>query len=761
MTTPGSQLIQPFLDAVRLRQLERCQAILAELRPLVASDAGLAGWVRYFEGILANERDHDLAAAERIFLSLLESEPSPDLELQGRLCLALAVTCRRQNRLQECIAYCQRSQSICAALGDPAGQAKALKQLVIALATGFDQGLFGAQVLPEVAERCHQALALLRRAPDSEENRWLAGTLWNEIGALHRVRRQWDEAAAAYQRYLAINEGLGHRLGMGVAYGNLGEILVKLGEGRWPEAEEAFRQSLEIAIASNDRAQHLDSLANLAHLYQQQGRWDAALATYQEASALIDTLRSGVSSETARAGFFATVTEIYANAVLTAVAAGQPEAALHLAEQARARAFLDLLASGHEDIYLQAVGTLTAGQIRQALASDEALLCYFTTGLVNTRAGGEAASLDRHRFPPARTLIFAVTSERVEVMTSPVSPNDLRPRRLAGAVERHFLQPAVRRTLYDLLIGPAAASLAGKRRVYLAPHGPLHYVPFQALLAPDGETLLRPGGPELVYGPSASVLFRARAAARPARFSATSQVSDPAVAGSLGFQHTLKVAELPCLALGFDSDGPQRLRFAEEEARSIASLLGGEALIGPAGKRAVLFQRGPSVRFLHISCHGQFDPEAPLESSLHLGAGEMLTARQVLDGLHLSCELVTLSACESGLSRVRRGDELMGLVRAFLAAGAPAVIATLWRVDERSTRIVMERFYQGLLAGQSAAAALQRAQLSVRDLSRQEALTLLASSGQPASPDLPSGAADSRPFADPFYWAPFVLISAA
>ncbi|HNS02711.1 MAG TPA: CHAT domain-containing protein [Anaerolineae bacterium] len=732
MPAPHPALLQPFLDAVRLRQLDRCATILAELRLLAAADPDLAAWTRYFEGILANERDHDLAAAERIFLDLLDDQP--DLELQGRLCLALAVTYRRQNRLQAGLAFCRRCETCYAALGDRAGQAKALKQMAIVLATGFDQSQFGAEVLPQVAAACHQALDLLHEAPQTEENRWLAGTLWNEIGALHRVQRRWDEAAAAYHRYLTINEALGHRLGMGVAYGNLGELLVKLGPERWPEAEDAFRQSLEIARANHDRAQELDSLANLAHLHQQQGRWEDALDAYGAAIALIDALRAGVSTETARAGFMATVTELFANAVLTAVAAGRPDEALVLAEQARARAFLDLLASDVADSRLPATGVLTVSQICQALAPDEVLLAYFTTGLMAAPAGREAESLDRHRFPPASTLIFIVTRGGVAVVTGDASPNDLQPRRLAGAAERHFLQPAVRRTLYGRLIAPAARLLAGKRRVIIVPHGPLHYVPFQALIAPDGETLLRPGGPELLYGPSASVLFRDRAAAQP-----------------LGFRQFPRIWETPCLALGYDGEGDQRLRFAEEEASRIAALLGGEALVGPAGKREALLQRGPVARYLHISCHGQFDPAAPLESSLHLGAGEKLTAREALASLRLRCDLATLSACESGLSQVRRGDELMGLVRAFLAAGAPAVIATLWRVDERSTRLLMERFYREVAAGAGFAGALQQAQLYLRELGREEALALLGK-------DTSSAGWAERPFADPFYWAPFVLV---
>ena len=142
---------------------------------------------------------------------------------------------------------------------------------------------------------------------------------------------------------------------------------------------------------------------------------------------------------------------------------------------------------------------------------------------------------------------------------------------------------------------------------------------------------------------------------------------------------------------------------------------------------------------------------------MHLGAGETLTAHQVLEGLHLSCELVTLSACESGLSRVRRGDELMGLVRAFMVAGAPSVIATLWRVDERSTRILMERFYREVVAGAGFARALHAAQLFLRSLSQSEVASLLAGDA-PAGETGETGA--DRPFADPFYWAPFILVGA-
>ena len=106
---------------------------------------------------------------------------------------------------------------------------------------------------------------------------------------------------------------------------------------------------------------------------------------------------------------------------------------------------------------------------------------------------------------------------------------------------------------------------------------------------------------------------------------------------------------------------------------------------------------------------------------------------------------------------MRRGDELMGLVRAFMVAGAPAVIATLWRVDERSTRILMEKFYREVVSGASFAHALHEAQLYLRTLSQPEVVRLLANGAQAGETDETSG---DRPFADPFYWAPFILVGA-
>ncbi len=729
-------LIEQFYAEVHGRRLKRAAAALAELRQIADHTPSYHLWCVYFEGILTCDRDHDWAAGERCFRQVLEEAKLRDTLLYARTLLALGLVNHYLGRWSEAIRACQQSMPVFAVLERPIDQATALKQCAISVNRAYVEGEISAVALDQAIGQSREALAVLASCAYTVEVVRLRASIWNTLSTTLIAQGRWDEALDAAQHNLTLCTDLGDRHCAGIAQHNLGDIYWQLGVAHWPAAEAAFSQALAIAQEFGNRSMQFYVASSLALLAGTMGEDAAAWSFHEQAITHSEALRTSLTSPSARADFASVIANTFAQAVLFCVASNRPREAFDLMERARSRAFLDLLAASSPALASHAEGAaLRLAEIQAALPADALLVEYFTMGQIAAKA--RRRTDQRYQLAPARTLIFAVTHDSLRVFDVGLSPNDLSPGRLAGAVERQFLSVVMRRMLYDKLLGPLTSQLAGKRRLYIVPHGPLHYVPFQALIAPDGETLLRPGGPQLVYGPSASVLFRDRAAARP-----------------LGFAQTPRVWETPCLALGFDGEAGQRLRFAEEEASRIAVLLGGDALVGPASKRAALFQRGPSARFLHISCHGQFDPDAPLESSLHLCAGETVTAREVLDTLRLGCELVTLSACESGLSLVRRGDELMGLVRAFMAAGAPAVLATQWRVDERSTRLLMERFYRAVAAGASFAPALHAAQLYLRDLSREDALSLLgidAITGR-------DGSDTHRPFADPFYWAPFILI---
>jgi CHAT domain-containing protein len=446
--------------------------------------------------------------------------------------------------------------------------------------------------------------------------------------------------------------------------------------------------------------------------------------------------------------------QVYEALVLHCLAQGCPAEAFEWAERARARAFADAVMQGptsSPDPSPGEIGSEVVGvtEVQAGLPADAALLCYFTTGVLDRdlpllRALPMDNPLREHLLTPARTLLFVLTRVGLEVYECPVDPNTFATTSPRRNNRNRFLTPAVRRRLYDLLLEPASDALISTR-LYVLPHGPLHHVPFGALTDGSERPLLRTGGPHLAYAPSTTVLLR-HCLVSPFR------------------EHALE----PGLAIGYDGTASERdLRHTEAEAAFVAHLTNGVAWVGPQAKKDRLRETVGDQRWLHFACHGWFNDKAPLDSYLETGAEERLTAHEVLQDWRLQAELVTLSACQTGVSRILRGDEPMGLVRAFLYAGARAVLASQWPVEDLPTFLLMQRFYDALLRTDAAnpSAALHTAQEWLRELTAEQVRQL--SSKLPGNDqhvekgDLIAGLpSDACPFAHPRFWAAFILIGA-
>lgn len=253
--------------------------------------------------------------------------------------------------------------------------------------------------------------------------------------------------------------------------------------------------------------------------------------------------------------------------------------------------------------------------------------------------------------------------------------------------------------------------------------GPLTRLPLEVLLpAPDA----RPLGAthRIVYGPSASVLAALGDTRTPGRW-----------------ERSLLAVGNPRGDAAPDTTGGRRsgrsglnLPFAEEEATALADLYrggGADLLVGRAGTLARWLELKPErYRYLHFATHANVDDREPEQTRLILAGGTLDPA--AIRQLDLTAELVTLSACETALGRRVRGEGVVGLSHAFLAAGARGIIVTLWPVTDRSTLRFMTDLYTELHAGRSPAEALR--------LVRQRWI-------QTASAD-----------AHPAYWAPFILL---
>ena len=148
-------------------------------------------------------------------------------------------------------------------------------------------------------------------------------------------------------------------------------------------------------------------------------------------------------------------------------------------------------------------------------------------------------------------------------------------------------------------------------------------------------------------------------------------------------------------------------------------------------------------RVIHLATHGDFRADNPLFSGLLMGDG-WLTTLDIFN-LRLQASLVTLSGCQTGRTVVGGGDELAGLMRAFLSGGAASLVLSLWAVEDQATAQLMEHFYRQLTTGATKGAALRAAQLHFIQRSGAD------QAAHPAHAML----------AHPYYWAPFFLVGDA
>ncbi len=315
--------------------------------------------------------------------------------------------------------------------------------------------------------------------------------------------------------------------------------------------------------------------------------------------------------------------------------------------------------------------------------------------------------------------------------------------------------------LYRLLLGPVAPRLARYRKLLVIPDGPLHEVPFAALVSRFESA----GQPRYVVqdfaistAVSAALMeeLRARSGSRDRSFEFV------AFADSRGpaQQASARIAT-PLLRSG--SLGA--LPWSREEASSVAALFGEKArvFIGSDATQARVIEHAPRSRIVHFATHAVLDERAPLDSYLALApsdTGDRLRAAEIFDRSDFEADLVTLSACATGGGKESAGEGLIGLTRAFHYAGARTVLSSLWPVNDRSTSELMVTFYRGLfgetaagLASGAAGTALTKDEALRR---AQEAMLAPVDARNPLRRLLPGAGRYSHPF----YWAPFQLSGA-
>jgi len=373
-----------------------------------------------------------------------------------------------------------------------------------------------------------------------------------------------------------------------------------------------------------------------------------------------------------------------------------PERVRKLEEQADAReaeflrALREMQDTGESALDVPQILSLSA--IRSSLPENATLLEYFTIGDQVIACLIEKESLEI----AAITLVSRVV-HLVRLLQSQISKFGLSAEsaRSSGNSQQLETMRFHLKELYDELIAPIRSRWMGSHLV-IVPHGPLHYVPFQALY--DGASYLIDEF-TISYAPSASIFSLCQ--------------NKPPHEGRSS------------LVFGVPGENAPEIL---EEVQAVAALLPSASLfVGPEATLERLKDCGPRSRFIHLATQGEFRQDNPLFSGIRLGDARLNLYD--LDQLQLRAELVTLSGCATGMDAVASGDELLGLVRGLFHAGAQTLLLSLWNVHDRSATEFMATFYRNVEAGQTKPVALQQAMIEMRE---------------------------KRPH--PYYWAPFFLV---
>ncbi len=307
--------------------------------------------------------------------------------------------------------------------------------------------------------------------------------------------------------------------------------------------------------------------------------------------------------------------------------------------------------------------------LRRQLEPGTMLVEYYDDGAQLWAFSIDGQTLEVHPLPIGVTALAGLLGQlQINIGAALARPNNPGMTRLA----RRILQ-----RLYAGLLEPLSHRLAGRDRIVIVPYGALHYLPFH-LLDRGGEYLIECH--EVVVLPAAGLATRSAPRRSP---------------GARVLAHSWN-GQLP---------------HAGSEGYAVERLFGGELYQEQDAVRGVLAQSPAQI--LHIAAHGEHRLDQPDLSYIELADGQMYA--DDLMQHDLSYELVTLSACETGRAQVVAGDELIGLGRGFLYAGAGALITSLWRVPDDVTLSLMQQFYRALCAGESKAAALRGAQRQTLD----------------------------------------------
>jgi len=612
----------------------------------------------------------------------------------------------------------------------------------------------------EAAVQYREALA---RATESKDL-GAAANAHIQLALTLRETGQLEDAAAEARQALEIARSTQARLLETEALYALAEIA--RAASHYEEALTHFASGHEIVTSTANPEMTWRIEFGRGQTLEKLNRDEDALAAYQSAVKTIELVRSELREERFRSGYIEDKYQVYVALVELLLKLKRIDQAFSVAERLRARSYLELLDRGQPTIRSEAQRHTEAtfrnrirqlqGEIEQEsskprpeqkrqafeLFSKEleeaehnyqnflADLSPADSAYASARALRVPSTIEvQHQLPTGTALIeyvlaqdnlviFVLTADGLHASTVPIRSEDLHARvellrdLMLRKNTNEWQLPAA--GLYKTLIQPVEDNgwLRDVNRLYIVPHAALHYVPFAALLRqPGNRSKVLIDDYTLAYLPAAATLV---------------------------YRGSTRGNARSVLAL---APANTRLTFARQESLDVSNFFPREhkLLVGSQATESSFKRLAGQYDVIHLATHGYFNKLNPLLSGVMLEPDAQEDGRmevhEILE-LKLNANLVTLSACDSALgsgyfAEVPAGDDLIGLTRAFMFAGTPSVLASLWEVNDRSAGTLMHSFY-GNLRRTDKATALRQVQRSMR--------------------------ARNGPYAHPYYWGSFVLV---
>ena len=512
--------------------------------------------------------------------------------------------------------------------------------------------------------------------------------------------------------------------------------------GQITEAKAGYDQLLKQPQTQDNGDIYWMILFDRGKIAEAEGNLKEAVEFYKRAIEVIEQQRSTINTEASKIGYVGNKQAVYHRLIAALFLKGQHPEAFEYVERSKSRALVDLLAS-KKDFAIKATDPQQAIALvneldaldAKALIQDSVIPSDRTT--VRSARDLQVKENLRTVAPELASLVTVLPVRAGEIQSSLqpdetlleyyyhdndlyvflLSRNSLQGIKLDGANlvmetrqfrshledRRTMLFTELAEKLYSRVVAPIEPLVRGQH-LLVVPHGVLHYLPFPALQNKGVYLIDRHS---VRYLPSASVL------------------------AFLKDKQSIRSRSL--LIFGNPDLGKAQydLKYAEKETVSIAEgFPRAKILLRKDASKAAFKKLGGEFQFIHFATHGRFDPDNPMNSVLLLASDQQndgfLSLAEVYS-LRLNADLVTLSACETGLGKINNGDDVVGLARGFIYAGSNAIVASLWQVDDQATAFLMTEFYTNLRKTNKQE-ALRNAQLAAR-----------------------------KQFEHPFYWAAFQL----